>query len=267
MKTFFRIISVVLAVTFFVNMFLLAFPMYSKVMQHLADDYYIPLCSPHSVTANCFQRASIVYAGNLVLLVAIPLFEIFFHPFFVRYIRVSILQKVSVGMIILVISLVACTAIEFGANHQRQQEENITCPLDGKVKIQPSLPLDYKWMALLYILNSAGYFLLLTSIGEFLCAQSPYSMKGFLFGVSFGLVGFFAILGYGIMQPLAIAARSKLSGGYGCMSWYLLMCLGLLLAILAVFFLVFKCYKKRSEYNEQIFAVNNVRTVPSDGHI
>ena len=43
-------------------------------------------------------------------------------------------------------------------------------------------------------------------------------MKGFLFGVSFGLVGFFAILGYGIMQPLAIAARSKLSGGYGCTS-------------------------------------------------
>ena len=106
MKTF-RIISVVLAVPFFVNMFLLAFPMYIKVMQHLADDHYISLCSPHSFTANCFQRASIVYAGNLVLLVAIPLFEIFFHPFFVRYIRVSILQKVSVGMIILVISLVA----------------------------------------------------------------------------------------------------------------------------------------------------------------
>ena len=62
------------------------------------------------------------------------------------------------------------------------------------------------------------------------------------------------------MQPLAIAARSKLSGGYGCMFWYLLMCLGLLLAILVVFFLVFKCYKKRmrndSEHNEQIFAVN-----------
>ena len=260
-KTFFRIISVVLASTFFISMFLSAYPTYSKVMRHLADGHYVPLCGPHSFVANCFQRASIAYAGNLVLFVAIPFFEFFFYPFFVRYIRFSILQKASLGFISLVVSLAACTAIEFVANHQRPWEGlNMTCPLDGKVKIEPSLPLDYKWMALPYILNSVGQFLLLTSLGEFLCAQSPYSMKGFLFGVTFGLIGFFAILGYGIMKPLAIAARNKLSGGYGCMSWYLLMCSGFLLAILVLFFLVFKCYKKRmrddSEHNEQIFAVN-----------
>lgn len=259
-KTFFRIISIVLAGTVFISMFLSAYPAYVKVMWHLTDKHYAPVCSKQSY-GNCFQRASVEYAGYLVLLVLLPVFEFVFYPFFERFFRVSILRKVSVGMVVLVLSLVACTAIEFVANHRRQQEVNVTCPSFNSVKDEPNtLPLDYKWMAVPHTLNSVGQFLLFTSVGEFLCAQSPYSMKGFMFGVAFGSTGFFTILGYGIMQSIAVIARKWLPSSYGCMSWYLLMCLALLLVMLVIFFSVFKCYKKRmrndSEHNEQIFAVN-----------
>jgi hypothetical protein len=59
----------------------------------------------------------------------------------------------------------------------------------------------------------------------------------------------------GYCVPAAIA-RKWLSGGYGCTAWYLLMSSSLILALIAVFFFAYKCYKKRmrndSEYGDEM---------------
>ena len=38
---------------------------------------------------------------------------------------------------------------------------------------------------------------------EFICAQSSYSMRGLMFGVSFGAMAVFVLFGYGITQLFA----------------------------------------------------------------
>ena len=46
-----------------------------------------------------------------------------------------------------------------------------------------------------FSLNSIGYSLLYISTYEFICAQNPHSMKGFIIGMFFGIRGFFQSLG------------------------------------------------------------------------
>ena len=121
------------------------------------------------------------------------------------------------------------------------------------------LPLDYKWMMLSNILVAIAQFLIFASFGEFLCAQSPYSMKGLLFGFTYGAVGFFVIIGYAISKPLQDSVIVKyMSFSYGCMAWYLVLNLAILLVTLLIFFGAYKCYKSRfRDSNEQTSTVNS----------
>lgn len=264
-KTFFRILSILVVGTFFISMFLSIYPIYEKVYDHLYNEHHASLdlnviTCEYSSLRNCFERTAIHYTGHFFLAVFLPLFEFFLYPFFDRCFKFIILRKASVAMSVIVSGLVMCTTIEFVANYVNHQSTNQTsCPLN-ETEVYVILPVDYKWMALPFTMNSLGQFLLLTSIGEFLCAQSPYSMKGFLFGSTYGLSGFFAIVGYLLLKPVKLISRKWLTNHYGCLSWYLLIALAFLLAVLLAFFFVFKCYKKRlrddNVHNEQIFAIN-----------
>ena len=261
-KASFRIIGVIIAGAFLGGLFLSAYPMFSNVMRHLTDKHFAETTSCNTYSANCFQRTLARYSGDVAIVVWLPFFEFVLHPLFYRLFRFSILRKASFGMVFLLLSFIACTAIEFVANQERLQAANATnttCDLFSRLKDsdrQNSLPLDYKWVALPIILNSIGQFVTITTASEFLCAQSPYSMRGLLFGLAYGSIGFFAILGYGILRSIAAISRKWLSNGYGCRAWYLLMSSLLFLILLGIFFSVFKCYKKRNRDDSEIFAVN-----------
>lgn len=260
-KTFFRIIRIVTCGAFFVGMFIAIYPAYDRVWLHLTDRNFVNYSDAscgYPYVRDCLQRVTLHYTGHCIMIVVVPLFEFVLYPLLTRCFEVFILKKVGMGMAALALGCVACTAIEFVANEDKSASVT-TCILNGNPQYN-SLPLDYRWMVIAFTLNSIGQFLVLTAVGEFLCAQSPYSLKGFLFGFVYGCAGFFAIVGYGVMLSVAATARKWMSGGFGCMSWYLLMAMALLLVILGVFIVVVKCYKKRmrldSEHNEQIFAVN-----------
>ena len=118
--------------------------------------------------------------------------------------------------------------------------------------IHSSLPLDYKWMMIPLIMNAFGQFLLMISAFEFLCAQSPYSMKGLLFGFSYGCVGFLAIIGYSLLILVKLIVKKWLSNShYGCLSWYILIDLVLLLTLFIMFYISLKCYKTRLRDNSE----------------
>ena len=266
-KTFFRMIQVIFACAFLAALLISMYPVFNNVLYHLAGMNFNLLQHGScywSYIENCFQRISVKQCGYATLVVLLPLNEFIFYPIFYRVFRVSILRKVSIGMVFLVSSFVACTAIEFVANHKRLQvpnATNTTCDLFSELEDGDhiNLPFDYKWMTIPYALNSFGQFFIITSTSEFLCAQSPYSMRGLLFGLAYGSTGFFAIFGYGILRFIAAISRKWLSDGYGCRAWYLLMSSLLFLILLGIFFSVFKCYKKRnrddSKDSEEIVAV------------
>ena len=257
-KTFLRMTAVVIVWTSFGGLFLVAYPAWDKVAQHLTDTHGVQEnCQNNAAfyNENCFTRVGVIHAGDVFMVVVFPLYEFIFHPFLRRCFRVSILRRASLGVALLVLSFGVCTAIEFVANHQHlqhhQQEANLTmCPLASNYSSSTDthkLPLDYKWMVLPEILKAASQFLIATTGSEFVCAQCPQPVKGLLYGLTFGGVGLFTAVSAGLMKGVSVLVERWLSSSpYGCLSWYLLIALGLLLFNLFLIWSVFKCYKKRT---------------------
>ena len=260
-KTFFRITSVIIACSFFTSIYNVASSLVSgKIFYHLRDDSYQEHCEySRAYMKNCFHRRGIESSGNILIVVGIPLFEFVFYPFLKKCFHVTIMRKLVLGTVLVLLSMISCTAIEFTAQHMSGIHANATCPFTEEVK-PSSLSLDYRWMVIKILLSHFAHYVLLTSATEFVCAQTPYSMKGFVFGFAYGSVGFFAVVGYVLMLPVQILTEKKLSYRYGCLFWYLVISLGILVVSLAILFVAFKCYRKRrrddNEHNEQIFAEN-----------
>ena len=114
------------------------------------------------------------------------------------------------------------------------------------------------WMAIPYILSSMSLILLGVGALEFFCAQSPYSMRGLIFGCANGSAIVFLLIGYGISEPFTRRLINWGTGTISCGFWYLLL-IGLLMVIhIAILLILVKYYKRRKREdvlpNEHIYA-------------
>ena len=249
-KTFFRMASVILAGAFFVGLYINVYSAYNTLFYRLnGTQFDEKKCDySHAYLSMCFQWYTVFYSGHMSMIIAIPVLNIVVYPLFARYFQVSILKKVMVGAIFFFLSLASSVAIEFAAQYiHAQQHPNITsvsCPLGMKFKNVETLSLDYKWMLFPYSLNTLALYIFITSIVKFMCAQSPYSMKGLIFGLMYGSAGFFTIVGYPIVLLIQLIAKKIVP--FGCMLWYLVISSVVLVGILALVLIVFKCYKRRA---------------------
>ena len=62
-------------------------------------------------------------------------------------------------------------------------------------------PFNMKWMILPSLLNSVLLIALITGAFELICSQSPYTMRGLLFGAMYGCVMLYGVIGYGVSKP------------------------------------------------------------------
>ena len=118
---------------------------------------------------------------------------------------------------------------------------------------------DSGWLVLQNILNSLSVAMLAVGGAEFFCAQTPYSMRGLIFGSAYGGFAVYAIIAYGLNQPFITQSNRWEKGkSISCGFWFLILNLAALV-INAVFLCVLGLlYKKRKREdvlpNEQIFA-------------
>ena len=108
------------------------------------------------------------------------------------------------------------------------------------------------------VLNSLSTITLLISGVEFISAQTPYSMRGLMFGVVYGVMVVFTLIGYGITWPFTSQSITWGNGIISCGFWYLLLCVVILGITGAVVTVLGTAYKKRKREdvlpNEQIYA-------------
>ena len=117
---------------------------------------------------------------------------------------------------------------------------------------------DIKWMILPHLLNSLSINTLVTGAFEFVCSQTPHSMRGLLFGAMYGSVVLYFVTGYGILQPFTKQSAAWGTGIICCEFWYLSLMLLILILDNILLGLLLKWYKNRKREdilpNEQIFA-------------
>ena len=131
------------------------------------------------------------------MLVFIPVYLCLLRPLIYDYIP-GMLKRIGLGMLLCLISGF-CTLVMGVANYNCISE---SCTLSSYFNISPH------FLLLQYGLNAISYLLVYIASYEFLCAQSPQSMKGLLIGTFFAIKGVFQSCGVALY--LAVGVRCRL---------------------------------------------------------
>ena len=190
--------------------------------------YSIPLLAKHIHPNSTFQcNANTVLLGSgilstMVAIVLLPIYIRLVHPYFRRY-TPGILKRLGLGMIMLWMSVV-CNFVIDTVGHE--MHPNVSCmfqidhPSNSTDDITHSnltnheantLHMDTTVLLIPNILNGIAYTFIKVAMFEFICAQSPHSMKGLLMGLFFALRGLFELLGAVFVVPFSFGPWENLS--------------------------------------------------------
>ena len=260
-KTFFRIL-VLVAMTNLSLGFDIAF--YYHIFGKIDSFFFYTNNTRESGDSSCKNTIlkcllSHVYSqsGFIISLIMLPIYELGLYRLFERW---SILFKMSVGFVILLTNMAGYFVIEI-VDYTVYTKSNATTCLLVQDSLDGGHHISYYWLIIPRSMLGIGQFVIMASCVEFLCAQVPYSMKGFLFGLVFMMLS----LGIGLPQPIFLLVKSTLkywpSKEQGrCVIWLLLAGNLTFLILFILAWCSFRNYRKRSrddkEFNEHMFAIN-----------
>lgn len=277
-KTFFRIIVLVMLGSLYAGLMFVTNSIASfNMMQHYSDPHYIANCSSINFSLylkDCFERVLVDGSGNLLMVFGIPVFELILYPMFWKCApNFGIMRKFTLGIFLQFLYHTSLLLLEI-VGHQvtskdpslSQANYSVSCllNLNDRDPSRNTLIPSFKWLSLSKIFNSASVYCLLTSTVEFVCAQSPYSMKGLMGGIIYCLCGLAILLFLAMKLPFQLLFDKKAALHddiqFGCGVWYYLSASLLSLMSICVAVVATVCYRRRRRdeniHNEHIFAVN-----------
>ena len=221
-------------------------------------------CSAQEIS-NRFQKVSVYGCGYLVIIVAVPLYELVLYRF-MQVPRLSILTKFNIGIFFAFLSISADLSLEV-IGHIKLDADETKCQLRVEFTLAEhdhsfkyTLPLDYKWIMLPESLRAISFYFMLSGAIQFVCAQTPYTMKGLMLGWLYGAYGCSIIVGYILLLPITLTTHKWPPNRYGCETWYLLSVSIVLLLVFIFSSILSWRYKKRQREdtlpNEHIFAID-----------
>ena len=168
------------------------------------------------------------------------------------------LNRIGCGIFLYFMGILSVLAVD-SIGHHIKNETNVTYCIDH-LPILLSLGMHWSVMLPSVIFLGIGPTLMTTTIFEFISAQSPHSMKGFLFGVFFAIRGVFQL--FGSISVFLFSSQKiweKSVTSLNCLSCCLLFLCVVMLISLLLFLIVAKRYKQRERGDrrfDQRFAVN-----------
>ena len=263
-KTFFRVMGITVVYSPLAGVAFFMYGTYSNVnVFDYNRDSTLERCNSAmgvQYMLHCYKAAIIQHLPDITTSIFVPILEFILYPMFVRcryFSNLKILNKMLLGILMLLLYemsfLVEKVAIAFTSN-----EGNSTCFLYDRANgiNNEQLWSDYTKFMFQQPLFGIAIYVLLTSGAEFVCAQSPYSMKGLLIGIFFVALAFSVGLSTGILniiQKYAIPDRK-------CGIWLHTAITVALIVTTLIHLITIKCYKFRTRDeildNEHMFAEN-----------
>ena len=116
------------------------------------------------------------------------------------------------------------------------------CPPEICITPDPPLPLSASLsvVAVLQVLSALSHMLIYIAVLEFICSQSPHSMKGLLIGLFFAIKGLYQITAL-LVIPFSIISNFPVSCGF----FYYLVNIVIGVAALLLFVCVARGYRNR----------------------
>ena len=241
-KTFFRIVVVVSSIAAF------AIPV-------VAVDVAVPLQSYHyqhsSGYSTCYN--SLIY--DVVIVLSIPLYEVFIYPLARNWIPTTV-KRVATGAFFTITGSLFLLLIE-GVGHATTSTP-VPCMFQAN-ESSPTLAIDYLWVNIpLSVLFAVQVMIFDIAVFEFICAQSPYNMKGLLLGLGFSVFMTATTIGEAVYFAWSQSWKREYSTP-SCGFWYYLFTALIGIIGLVVLVIVAKWYRRRERdevVNEHVFAEN-----------
>ena len=242
-KTFFRLLAVSVAISFFVY----PLDLYNVSLYMFASHFQQLKLSHRKICYNILLDDAVpLYA---VVLIGIPVYELAIYPLARNWIP-STLKRVVIGAFgTIIVSAVALSVDMVGHAHTNAAVE---CMFVVNRTSSSVVDIDYHWVGtVLGIVFGIELVTLYAAFFEFICAQTPYTMKGLIIGLSFA----FAL---GLSHALSGATLTTWVHAWSppvtyptCAFWFYLFIIVVTVVGLVMFGIVAKWYKKR-ERNELI---------------
>ena len=173
----------------------------------------------------------------------IPLYNFIIRPLLKKTTKYtpSMLTVIGAGLFIQVLETVGMVVIETIGH---LQTPNVTCMFNNT--INEVMSLNYYWTMIPQMLQVVGFSFCGIVLFEFIIAQSPHEMKGFLFGLWFAFDGIARLIGYNLYHLFQLLPTSiPVSCGF---FYYLIQTL-LLSLVFIIFLILCKYYKLRVRNN------------------
>ena len=244
-KSFIRMACVILIGAFFTGYFMVYANTESYMFNYFQDKALRETTSDTLGTYRHCMVRQIFYQGASFLIVAgVPLYEIVLYPLFQRYsFFITTRTKFEVGMFLLLLHQLSNLALDVAGHMAGGRNVTLSCFLEtseNDVSKGNIYHISFYWLGMPKLFSSAAYYLIFTSTSEFLCAQSPYSMKGLLVGVTYSLVTFSIVVNFGLMYLY----RQFKWRGY-CSTLYFVVSIVLTVVLFVIAYIVAKWYSRR----------------------
>ena len=239
-KTFFRLLVVSVAISFFVYpLFLFDGSVY------MFASHFQWLSAAHS--KGCYSVLldffSFYYAA---VILGIPLYELVIYPLARNWIP-STLKRVVIGAFGTV--LVASVALSVDMVRHAHTNATVECMFVVNSTSSSVVDINFLWVGIpLGIVAGIELITIFISLFEFVCAQTPYTMKGLIIGLSCSSLGLSTAL-TGVTLTTWAHAWSQPVTYPTCAFWFYLFLILVTIVGLVMFGVVAKWYKKR-ERNE-----------------
>ena len=265
-KTFFRILGITVVYSPLSGLAFFVYSPYSQIkIINLYNNRDSTLGKCDDATgghyiSQCYKAVILQQLPIITMTVFVPVLEFILYPVFVRcryFNNLKILKKLLLGILMLLLYelsyVVEKVAIAFTSN-----EGNSTCLIYDKSNGIDNGQIWSNYTKFMYQqpLLGIAIYVLFTSAVEFVCAQSPYSMKGVLVGIFFVVQAF----SWGVSTGLLDIIQRYVKPDVQCGVWLHIAITGALIVGVIIHVITSKCYKfqKRDDIlsNEQMFAEN-----------
>ena len=197
----------------------------------------------------------------LLVVICIPLYLCWIRPY-IRYYIPGMLKRIGLSIIIIVFSLI-CTFVMDLVVHLRNTE-SAGCMFNGYINKNATIVVNnfhplYQnayFFVSQHVLSAVANMLLDITVLEFICSQSPYSMKGLLLGILFSAKSLFHGIALTSIFPFGKLWNTH---SFHCGSGFYLMNIIMGLLELVLYAYVSKRYKYREvnePSNEYLYAEN-----------
>ena len=244
-KSFIRMACVILIGSFFTGYFMIYADTEIYMLNYFQDKALRETTSDILGTyRHCMVRQIFHEGASFLIVVGVPFYEFILYPLFQRYsFFITTRTKFKVGMFLLLLHQLSNLVLDVAGHMASDRNVTLSCFLEtseNDVSKGNIFNISYYWLGMPKLFSSAAYYLIFTSTSEFLCAQSPYSMKGLLVGVTYSLVTLSIVVNFGLMYLY----RQFKWQGY-CSTLYFVVSILLTAIIFVIVYFVAKWYSRR----------------------